>query len=107
MRLRLSKSEFESLLLLYLYEALRGDDLLFAKNSAGQEALDSLSKKNIDVVLRKFWTRSDAKGRVNLKRVLSALELNHPVGLEIEPSEGKDTKGSFYKWLSRNREKTE
>jgi hypothetical protein len=107
MRLRVSKSEFESLLLLFLYEALRGDDLLFSNNRAGQEAVTSLANKNIDVVLRKFWASSDAKSRVNLKRVLSALELNQPVGIEIEPSVDKERKGSFHTWLSRNKEKTE
>ena len=107
MRLRVSKSEFESLLLLYLYEALRDDELLFYSNRAGQEAVDSLANKNIDVVLRKFWASTDAKSRVNLKRVLSALELNQPLGFEIEPSGDKEIKGSFYKWLSGNKEKTE
>ena len=106
MRLRVSKSEFESLLLLFLYEALRGDDLLFFDNKGGQEAVDALASKNAEVVLHKFWARSDAKNCVNVKRVLSPLELNQPVGLDIEPSAEKETKGSFYRWLSRNKEKT-
>lgn len=81
MRIKTTKTEFQDLLVLYLYNALNGTQFDEEENQA--EFIENMRKKGINSFLKKFYAKSETKARVNIKRLIESIEKGDSVGIDI------------------------